>query len=334
MPVTLINNCVAMPHVPNWGTRAKWRRRWATSLADGVTGAEDRYAHRAKPRVSLNWSVMPYHLQERARLADRVRAALKLGKAAVPYWGRGQSIIGEVTIGTTSVNLTGSVWTWMIGDYLFFCDRSKFGEEAWEAIAISAVSAGPVLTLASAVSRTYRDLCWPMLFGRLSCNDLSLLTNHHAEVPLSVETPIGVGALAEANCPDVAEPEWFEDGAAPPAGDCGSWLLLTCESAYKRGIPQELNPNGVLSDEEKGFAVALFQNELDIFLEATAEFYEIKRMGRKYWNWYPNSTTQKSLIHKFGSGVTDPTDPEGDVLVLFNSGNYSIAQQICVEPLP
>ena len=46
MSVELVNGYVLLPHAPDWNVKPQFRREWRTSIADGVTGAEDRLSFR------------------------------------------------------------------------------------------------------------------------------------------------------------------------------------------------------------------------------------------------------------------------------------------------
>jgi hypothetical protein len=207
MPVTLINSHVLIPDSPNWRTEPAWSRAWQTQVAGGVTGAESRTAVRMAPRVSLRWTVMSLTLQDHWQLDDRIRAALKLGLACAPYWGRGIKLALDLTADLCT--LTSDLWPWAEDDYIFLLDA--FG--LWEVRQIIAV-AGAVLTLDDDVARTYTAplLVWPLLYGELKA-DMSALTSWHADVPLELreysapESAVVVG--------DYTPPDPDEDLAIP-----------------------------------------------------------------------------------------------------------------------
>jgi hypothetical protein len=171
------------------------------------------------------------------------------------------------------------------------------------------------------------------MFGKLSCNDLSALTNHHAEVPLMLEQPAGVGAFATPNCPP-EQPDWFV--GEPPADFCAEsgWELALPNSVYAVGMGLEFNPNDVLTLEQVDAAVTIWAIEFQDWLDSISTDYYVRHVGAPFWYWWTGTAvSRKSLLHKIDSGVLDPNDPTGDFLVLF-SQHYWLAQPVCLEAKP
>ncbi len=49
MSVELVNGFVLLPHAPDWNVKPQFRREWRSSIADAVTGKEDRLSFRPLP---------------------------------------------------------------------------------------------------------------------------------------------------------------------------------------------------------------------------------------------------------------------------------------------
>jgi hypothetical protein len=179
--VQLVNGYVLFPNPPDWGDRLRMRREWRTSIADGVTGAEDRASFRHLPLRGIEYGVLPLNLQEERRLIDRLLVAKRSGLAAVPFWGRGIGL-ASVATGTTVILADEDAWEWSPDDYVFFSDQDP---DACEVGQVQAVS-GATLTLKSALAGSYRGFCWPLLFGHFRCEEIGILTSHHGSLRIAV----------------------------------------------------------------------------------------------------------------------------------------------------
>jgi hypothetical protein len=179
--VQLVNGYVLFPNPPDWGDRLRLRREWRTTVAEGVTGAEDRSSFRHLPLRGIEYGVLPLSLEEDRKLIARVLAAKRSGLAAVPFWGRGIGL-ASVATGTTVILADEDAWEWSPDDYVFFSDQDP---DACEVGQVQAVS-GATLTLKSALAGSYRGFCWPLIFGLFRCEALSVLTSHHGSLRIAV----------------------------------------------------------------------------------------------------------------------------------------------------
>lgn len=123
MSVELLNDCVIVPHRPNWKSKVRNVRRWETSIVDGVTGAEDKSSGRADPLRHVGFEFFTFNLQERARLVARLNEALKKGRACGPLWSRGSELAKNVKRENEAF-LRGSRWPWKPDDWAFFVSSS------------------------------------------------------------------------------------------------------------------------------------------------------------------------------------------------------------------
>jgi hypothetical protein len=184
MSVELVNGFVLFPHAPDWNVKPQFRREWRTSVADAVTGTEDRLNFRHLPLRGVEFQVTPFTLEEHRKLLARVLAAKKSGWAAVPLWGRG-SVLASPASGDSATLASETAWPWAADDYLFFSNLEPGDPDAYEVRQVESAATG-VLTLDQTLTRTYRRFCWPILFGRFRGDSLQILTSYHGSVRISV----------------------------------------------------------------------------------------------------------------------------------------------------
>ena len=181
MSVELVNGYVLLPNPPDWGDRLRLRREWRTTIAEGVTGAEDRASFRHLPLRGIEYGILPLSLQEERKLIDRILAAKRSGLAAVPFWGRGVPLAVTAT-GSTVVLADEEAWEWSPDDHVFFSDQDRDTCEVGQVQGVS----GATLTLKAPLAGTYRGFCWPLLFGLFRCESLRILTSHHGSLRIAV----------------------------------------------------------------------------------------------------------------------------------------------------
>ncbi len=120
-----IDDCVVLPHLPDWSAPLTLRRAWATSIATGLDGGEDRAAGRTAPVRALAYTVQAHGPEENAVLSARVRAALKSGRAVAPLFGRAVACAHTATPG--QLVCVYPRWDWALGDYAYFSTPSHDG---------------------------------------------------------------------------------------------------------------------------------------------------------------------------------------------------------------
>ncbi len=184
MSVELVNGFVLLPHAPDWNVKPQFRREWRSTIADAVTGNEDRSSFRPLPLRGIEFQVTPYTLEEYRHLLGRVLAAKKVGWAAVPLWGRGSVLAGSAS-GNSITLASGGTWSYTVDDFVFFSNLEPDQPDAYEVRRVEDI-VGSTLTLDQALSRAYRRFCWPILLGRFRCDDSRALTSHHGSVRISV----------------------------------------------------------------------------------------------------------------------------------------------------
>lgn len=184
----------------------RWERRWETGVAASARRNEERESKIGAGFKSLSFTVLPVTLEERAGLEMAVREGLKTGKACAPFWGRSSVLALDVTADVVTVEAT--AWDWAIADGIFLFDQEN---RLWEARTITNVAAGGggtiVLTLnGGAVARTYKagTLVWPIIYGKLSCDDLAAIENHRGTLKLKISERDVSFSKGESNCPVIS----------------------------------------------------------------------------------------------------------------------------------
>lgn len=118
MSLDAILDCVVIPNPCDWESPPRHTRAWKTDVVAGLSGAEDRASLRTKPVRKLECNILAVGVPERALLTERLKAALKAGRAAAPLWGRSQSVPDGLVVENNIVLDAG--YPWAAGDYMFF----------------------------------------------------------------------------------------------------------------------------------------------------------------------------------------------------------------------
>ncbi|HEY1170229.1 MAG TPA: phage BR0599 family protein [Verrucomicrobiae bacterium] len=200
MSIELINGHVLLPELPDWQQGAELTRRWETEIQETVTGAEDRGAMRAVPRLELSYEIATLTQEQRARLEDQLREAMKSGKAVVPFWGRASDLASSAS--GTSAELATTNWPWQVGDFIFFLDASDIEKPVYAVRQITAKT-GLVLTLNSVLPQTFAagSLVWPLLFGKPDGESMSLVTSRHGSVSFTLLEVTGSTRATASSAP-------------------------------------------------------------------------------------------------------------------------------------
>lgn len=329
MGVALVNNCVVMPHLPDWGQRVNCGRKWATATVEGLSFTQDRQANRKIPLRSLSFVLRPYHIQERARIVERVAAALQSGAAMVPFWGRGVQLTASASGTTATVD---SSWPWAVGDWVFFADPAAYGAERWDVRQITGI-AGSVLTFGSALSRTYAagTQCWPVLMGTLASESWQCLTNHDADIGITITEPLGT-RLARASCSAVMEPTPrpnTEELVSPGAG-CEQFA-----SDYNWFLLAGQDPSALLSPTDMLGSIVIARGEMADFIASYMPGgYEVKLITPFFWAYRSSDhlVARKGASAKVNSGVWDHQSSTGDVLVYADQW-FQLSAWVCWGPI-
>ncbi len=179
--IELVNDHVLFPELANWFEKPLWQRRWQTEISSAVTGAESRIALRAEPRASLTWLVTPVNMPDQAIFDDQIRAAKEGGFACAPYAGRAFILQGDVDADTAGLDRD---WPGTFALFVLFITSSGLYE-----VREVAAAGTDTITLDQAVARTYAagTFCWPLIFGKFTCEDMPARSPAYGPLKITIE---------------------------------------------------------------------------------------------------------------------------------------------------
>lgn len=330
MSIEIINGHVLLPELPNWQQGAELTRRWETEIQETVTGAEDRGAMRTVPRLELSYEIATLTQEQRARLENRLREAMKSGKAAVPFWGRASDLASAAS--GTGAELATTNWPWQTGDYIFFLDASNL-EKPVHAVRQITGKTGLTLTLDSALPQTFAagSLVWPLLFGKPDGESMSLLTSRQGAVSFTLLEVTGSTRAAASSAPTYLSrpifttPVNWTDGASQRL----SYDLRELAIGFGAEVFAPLQNHVVHGFE---FSVQL-NTETEIL--ALENFFAALR-GRLHGFWLPAPTEATDIVSGIsttqfdiaGQGFTDTWNDHPAVHLWFTHGGTSEARRI------
>jgi len=249
MPTVLADGHVLIPHLPNWAEPTECTRRWDTGVEPGLTLAEDRQALRQTPLYSLSWSVMPFDQRENEKLHAAVRAALKEGNAAAPWWGRGYKIGAAGVAPTATVipisALVPESWLPAVDDELFVAqDWGTAGGAIWEKWVVTAVTPGTMggeheIEIDTGTALTLEGgalAVWPLLRGRFVAEEVPFIAPTLGTYRLRVEQTSGINpGISESGAtvywgrwgPEEVDPIYWVDPASVLLGPLPSSETLS-----------------------------------------------------------------------------------------------------------
>lgn len=321
MSIELINGHVLMPELPDWQNGVSLSRRWETEIGETVTGAEDRGALRQVPRLELAYGIATLTQVQRARFEDRLRAALKSGKAAVPFWGRASDLATDAS--GTSAELATTNWPWQTGDYIFFLEAADVENPVYAVRQITGKT-GLTLTLNSALPQTFAagSLVWPLLFGKPEAEDQSLVTTRQGFTGFRLMELTGSTRSSAASAPTYL-----------------SRPIFTTSINWTDGASQRLSYD--LRELSIGFGAEVFAPlqshvvhgfEFSVQLNTEAEILELENFfaalhGRLHGFWLPAPTEAVDIVSGIsatqfdiaGQGFADTWDEHPAVHLWFTT---------------
>ena len=301
MSVALINNCVILPHAPDWRHGVRHKRRWDTKVTGGIDASEDRATGRQGPLRTLEYTVLAVSRQDRARLSYRLLAALKKGRAVAPLWGRGCELLSAAGTasdpGRTYVNI-GGLWPWREGDYAFFTTKELGIDDNWEIKPVIFGSNERQLRWSGTLTGNYPAgaSVHPLLFGTPSAGKMQAITGWYGQVELTLREPLGSGALGVPGlCPsEICGTSggtiivlWggvgFSPGLTGQQNYFANWTKPAGATRYlSLNIGAEINPNDYLPPDWLYTWVTEAQAKFD------AEAYDVYQQ-QFYWYWADNA---------------------------------------------
>ncbi len=330
MSIETINGHVLLPELPNWLSGVELTRRWETEIQETVTGAEDRAALRTVPRLELSYEIDTLTQEQRARLEDRLREAMKSGKAVVPFWGRASDLANAAS--GTSAELATTNWPWQTGDHILFLDLSNLEKPVHTVRQITGKT-GLALTLNSALPQSYAagSLVWPLLFGKPDGESMSLVTGRHGSVSFTLREITGATRSAASSAPTYLSrpvfttPINWTDGASQRL----SYDLRELSIGFGAEVFAPLQSHVVHGFE---FSVQL-HTETDIL--ALENFFAALH-GRLHGFWLPAPTEAVDIVSGIsttqfditGQGFTDSWNDHPAVHLWFTHEGTSVPRKI------
>jgi hypothetical protein len=181
----LLDNHTLIPFAPDWSFALKHRQAHRSSVAEGVTGLEERAAWFTQPRRSGNYTITTDTAARTFAVEAVIRAAQESAQAAVPRWGReqivAQAVGNTITLERSAGNFSAGQW---VGAARPFGDITA-------ATKIASVS-GPMLTLDEALPCVEGDIFVPVDLGRIESVDTELLggSGRAFEISFKGTTPL------------------------------------------------------------------------------------------------------------------------------------------------
>lgn len=156
----IANEHTVIPFAPDWSFAIKYTRRRRTSLAEGVTGIEERAAFFSKPRSRFNYTITAEDGAGAFAVESVLRQALATAKAAVPLWAR-QQVIASVS--GDRITMEVSTTLFKEGDWIGVA--KPFGDVT--AVGQIRLISGDNIYLEDAIAAAPGDLIMPILLGRI-----------------------------------------------------------------------------------------------------------------------------------------------------------------------
>lgn len=224
--ITTVSDHILLPHQADWTKRPTLERLWRSGVDTALSGAEDRASVRPAAWMKLTFQVLPFNHIERARFDDRMRAALKAGKIAVPLWSRPVKLSEAAASGHAQLNLVRSNHGIEAGKYVLVQPDVPASFDTWDLCLVDSVS-GARLNLAAGISNDYEagTFCWPLLFGKPIPDKFQTLNPARGRYSVSVQfdqRQINAFAFDNFESYDLGE---VTDPLSGGDGWAGPWVL-------------------------------------------------------------------------------------------------------------
>lgn len=186
--VTTVAEHVLIPHQVDATVMPTLSRVWRSNVDSALGGEEDRASVRESAWLLLKYQVHPWNHVERARFDVRFQSALKVGKVAVPYWGRGVTLADDATTADASIVLSRSNHRIEAGKYIFIQSSVPAEYDTWDLCLVDRVS-GAQLDLAAGLTHDYAagTRVWPVLFGKPIVDQFEQRNSSRAIYSVSVQ---------------------------------------------------------------------------------------------------------------------------------------------------
>lgn len=179
---------ILLPHQADWSNVPKLNRVWRGAVESTIGGPEDRLTVRPVSWMKLTYEVLPFEHQERAEFEARMREGLRVGKIAVPFFGRGVTLAEAGATNDVQINIDGASENVPRGTFLFIQSSVPALYADWDLCFVSEVS-GTTLTIDPPLKHDYpaRTKVWPVLFGRPIKEQYSAMHASRARETVSIQ---------------------------------------------------------------------------------------------------------------------------------------------------
>lgn len=179
---------ILLPHQADWSNVPKLNRVWRGAVESTIGGPEDRLTVRPVSWMKLTYEVLPFEHQERAEFEARMREGLRVGKIAVPFFGRGVTLAEDSETDDVQINIDGASENVPRGTFLLIQSSVPALYSDWDLCFVSEVS-GTTLTIDPPLKHDYpaRTKVWPVLFGRPIKESFSAMHASRARDTVSIQ---------------------------------------------------------------------------------------------------------------------------------------------------
>lgn len=186
--IVTIEGHVLLPHQADWTRRPEMPRAWKSNVDASLDADEDRSSSRPAAWLKLTYYVRPYDHVEAARFADRMRAALKAAKVAVPKLGSSVPLSRAATAGHAQLWLLRPSHGFAVGQRLVVQSSVAAEYDTWDLCTVAEVD-GARLGLAAGIANGYpeRTRVWPLLYGRPEIKQFAISNTTRASYTVTVE---------------------------------------------------------------------------------------------------------------------------------------------------
>ena len=187
-PITRIDGHTFLPHAADWASEPSTKRQWEGDVQQSLTGKEDRSYVKPRPWKLYSYSVLPYDHVERSKFDVRWMDALKQGKVAVPYFGRGVALSAAVAAAGTALTVTRTTHGLTVGRFAFIQAPQPASFDTFDVCIVVTVS-GTAITLSTGLTYAYAagTRIWPILFGRPVPESFTVLNSARTRMRVTVQ---------------------------------------------------------------------------------------------------------------------------------------------------
>lgn len=152
------------PWLPDYASGISDRPEASATLADAITGKEERAVWLPRARRTLGYRLAPADVATGVRMTDMLRAARVTGRVSIPHWGRGRVLTAYAP--GSAVVTTAQAHGLAVGG---MAALYRPGDEQAALVEVAAVGSPANITLTAPIPAGWTGHVWitPVLHGRL-----------------------------------------------------------------------------------------------------------------------------------------------------------------------